>query len=105
MKANIKKRSLSTLRGFMATILMMGAALLAFSPSASAYRSPLHLSWWTNSMYNIEYLQVDYTTNDAVPYIMSFDQGFWCKGVWYRYYHSYYVYENGGFHTYYMYVR
>lgn len=84
-------------------LLLIGAAAVMVSPTASAHQPNEHLSWWTNSEYNMEYLVVDYVTT-GVPFDMFYDQGYCFRDRCYAFYHRYFVYEGPYFHTFYYYI-
>jgi hypothetical protein len=98
IKSSLFKKTSCAIMG----MLLMGAALLMVSPSASAHQYQ-NFSWWYNSEYNLKFLQVDFHTV-GVPFDMQHDSGFWMNDHHYCFYHRYFVYEGDGFHTYYLYT-
>lgn len=100
------------LRNIVSGVLIVTAALFAYSPTASAWTNGYNYGYsgygysgyahiWdkhisemcVNSPENRCFLVVSFNHDCPFPFFQRMDQGFWYHGHYYQYYHRYYTYQ------------
>lgn len=122
------KRQVGIINHIILTVLLLAAAVLLYSPVASAgyyqgynghyyngyshgyYRNGNISTLCVDSPMHQCFLVADFVHNCPYPFFLRMDEGFYYQGHYYQYYHRYYTtagYNEDGtpyYHTYYYYT-